>query len=63
MVDQKPISPFTLTRPRILILVLGALALVMIVGAIMGGVGNYQELRESTQDASSSAAATSSSTP
>ena len=59
MADPKPLSPFTLTPPRILILVLGVLALVMIVGAIMGGVGNYQALRESTQDTSSASASAS----
>jgi hypothetical protein len=62
MSDPAPLSPFKLTPPRILILVLGALALVMIIGAIAGGVGNYQALREANQ-ASSSAAASSSSAP
>ena len=38
MTDQKPIGPFTLTPPRILLLVLGALALTFIIGGIMGGV-------------------------
>jgi hypothetical protein len=62
MTDNKPISPFTLTPPRILILVLGALAITMIIGAILGGVGNYQQLRDA-RDAtlSSSEAAASSS--
>lgn len=52
MSDDKPIGPFTLTRSRIILLILGALAVVLIIGAISGGVGNYQALRES---ASSSA--------
>ena len=60
MADPTPLSPFALTPARILILALGVLALVMIIGAIMGGVGNYQALRESTQDYSSSSASTSS---
>ena len=60
MTDQKPLSPFALTPPRILILVLGVLALVMIIGAIAGGVGNYQALREA---ASSVSPAPSSSAP
>ena len=60
MTDQKPLGPFTLTPPRITILVLGVLALVMIIGAIAGGVGNYQALREA---ASSSSAEASSSAP
>ena len=57
MTDQPPLSPFKLTPARITLLLLGALALVFIIGAIMGGVGNYQALRESAspQDSSSSA--------
>lgn len=62
MSDPAPLSPFKLTPQRIMILVLGALALAMIIGAITGGVGNYQALREANQ-ASSSAAASSSSAP
>jgi hypothetical protein len=57
MTDQPPKSPFTLNRSRILILVLGALALLFIIGGITGGVSNYQQLRESV---SSSEAAPSS---
>jgi hypothetical protein len=57
MTDQPP-SPFTLNRTRIIILVLGALAVTFIIGAITGGVGNYQTLREAAssarEDASSS---------
>lgn len=60
MTDPAPLSPFKLTPPRILILVLGILALVMIVGAIAGGVGNYQALREANQASSSAASASSS---
>jgi len=51
MTDQPPISPFKLNRTRVFILVLGALAIVMIVGALLGGVSNYQELRESASSA------------
>lgn len=47
---QKPDSPFKLNSARITILVLVVLAIVMIVGAINGGVSNYQQLREATQD-------------
>jgi len=54
MTDQKPIGPFTLTPPRIMLLVLGALALTFIVGGIMGGVANYQTLRDARDAASSS---------
>lgn len=52
MPDPKPpISPFTLTRQRVVILILGILALVFIIGGIAGGVGNYQALREATPSA------------
>jgi hypothetical protein len=61
MTDPAPLSPFKLTPPRILILGLGVLALVMIIGAIAGGVGNYQALREANQ--ASAAPASASSTP
>jgi hypothetical protein len=56
MTTEPPISPFKLTPQRILILVLGVLAIVFIIGGIMGGVGNYQALRESVPSSSSSAA-------
>lgn len=55
MTTEPPISPFKLTPPRILILVLGILALIFIIGGIMGGVGNYQALRESVPSSSSAA--------
>ena len=60
MTDQKPIGPFTLTPPRILLLVLGALALTFIIGGIMGGVANYDELKQA-RDAALSASAEASS--
>ena len=61
--DNKPVGPFTLTPPRILLLVLGALALTFIIGGIMGGVANYDALKEARDDASASPAAESSSQP
>lgn len=53
---QSPLSPWTMTPARITLLALGVLALVMIVGSLMGGLVNYQVLSEA---ASSSAAASS----
>lgn len=55
MTDQSPTPPgrFTLTRQRLLLLAFGALALLYIIGAMLGGVGNYQQLREAAQGASS----------
>lgn len=44
---KKPDSPFRLTRSRILLLVLGALLAIYIISAMMGGLGNYQQLKES----------------
>jgi len=55
MTDQPPLSPFKLTGPRILILVLGVLAIVMIVGSLLGGVSNYQLLKEAAPSSASSA--------
>jgi hypothetical protein len=60
MTDQKPIGPFTLTPPRIMLLVLGALALTFIIGGIMGGVGNYDLLKQARDESLSSSAAASS---
>ena len=48
-----------MTPARITILVLGALAILMIVGGIFGGVGNYERLRESTDSSASSSASSS----
>jgi hypothetical protein len=59
--DNKPVGPFTLTPPRIMLLVLGALALTFIIGGIMGGVANYDALKQSRDDALSSSAAAASS--
>jgi hypothetical protein len=58
MTDQRP-SPFTLTRARIILLVLGALAVTMIIGAIMGGVSNYNDLRNARDAALTSSETTS----
>ena len=58
--DKKPIGPFTLTPPRILLLVLGALALTFIIGGIMGGVANYDELKQARDVALSASAEASS---
>jgi hypothetical protein len=60
MTDPKPPGPFTLTRPRIVLLVLGAIAVTYIVGALMGGVANYQELRNARDAALTSSEAVSS---
>ena len=46
---KKPISPWKLTQGRIVLLVLGALILVYFASALLGGLGNYQQLKEAAQ--------------
>jgi hypothetical protein len=56
---KKPDSPFRLNRQRIVLLLLGALLLTYIVSAMLGGLGNYQQLKESaTQPASETTSTT-----
>jgi hypothetical protein len=57
---KKPDSPFRLNRSRILLLLLGALLLTYIISAMLGGLGNYQMLKES---ATQPAIVTTSTTP
>lgn len=44
---KKPQGPWQLNRSRILLLLLGALLLTYIISAMLGGLGNYQQLKES----------------
>lgn len=53
MTDQQPISPWKLNPARITLLVLGVLAILMILGAVLGGVQNYQILHEAVSSAPS----------
>ena len=46
MNDDKPISPWKLTPGRIAILILGVLLIVYTASALMGGLSNYQTLRD-----------------
>ncbi|MDF2983937.1 MAG: hypothetical protein K0Q69_3709 [Devosia sp.] len=56
---KKPDSPFRLNRSRILLLLLGALLLTYIISAMLGGLGNYQMLKESaTQPATETTSTT-----
>jgi len=57
MTDTPPPGPFQLTRGRLLLLALGILALIYIIGAFLGGVANYAELREARDAALSSSEA------
>jgi hypothetical protein len=49
--DPSKISPFQLNRSRIVLLVLGALLLTIIISSAMGGLNNYQHLKEAAQEA------------
>ncbi|RYE88722.1 MAG: hypothetical protein EOP19_00465 [Hyphomicrobiales bacterium] len=46
MSEDKPISPWKLTPGRIVLLILGALLIAYTASALMGGLSNYQSLRE-----------------
>jgi hypothetical protein len=46
MTDEKPISPWKLTPGRIFILILGVLLIAYTASALMGGLTNYQTLRD-----------------
>ena len=43
---NKPSNPWRLNGSRIVLLILGALLLVYLISALMGGLGNYQQLKE-----------------
>ncbi len=55
--DEPKQSPFKLNRGRVLILVLGALALVIGISTWFGGINAYQQLREANAEATSRTAA------
>lgn len=46
---KKPDSPFRLNRGRIVMLLLGALLLTYVISTMLGGLGNYQQLKEASQ--------------
>ena len=48
---NKPMSPWKLNPSRIVLLILGALLLVYLISALMGGLGNYQMLKEAADAA------------
>ena len=53
--DEPKLSPFALTRSRIVLLVLGAVLVLIAISMSRGGMSGYQELREA-RDAATSAA-------
>ena len=52
---NKPQSPWKLNSGRIVLLILGALLLLYLASALLGGLGNYQQLKEAAQDAKAQA--------
>lgn len=54
---QKPNSPWRLNSGRVVLLILGALLLTYILSALLGGLGNYQQLKDASQDAKAAAEA------
>ena len=46
-----PQSPWKLNSSRVVLLILGVLILVYLVSGLLGGLGNYQQLKEAAQDA------------
>lgn len=57
MSEDKPISPWKLTPGRIVILILGVLIIVYTASALMGGLSNYQTLRDASLPAATPAPA------
>lgn len=49
--DNKPLPPFKLNASRIVLLILGVILLAYIVSAFLGGLTNYEQLKEAAQDA------------
>ncbi len=49
--EDKPISPWKLTPGRIVILILGVLLVLYTASALMGGLTNYQVLKEASSPA------------
>jgi hypothetical protein len=54
---KKPDSPYKLNSGRVVLLVLGALALIYTASALLGGLGNYQQLKEGAQEQKAAPAA------
>jgi hypothetical protein len=48
---QKPDSLWRLNPARIIILILGALVLMILASSMMGGLGNYELLKEAATEA------------
>ena len=55
MAEDPKLSPFTLNRGRVLILVLGVLIVLIAISTWFGGINAYQSLREANAAATSAA--------
>jgi hypothetical protein len=54
--DDPKLSPFTLTRSRIVLLILGAVLVLIANSTAMGGLGSYQALKDASNAAKEAAA-------
>ncbi|MGV8853326.1 MAG: hypothetical protein ACOH2L_01655 [Devosia sp.] len=55
--DEPKLSPFALTKPRIVLLILGAVLVLIAISTAMGGLGSYQQLKQASDEAQSGATA------
>jgi hypothetical protein len=55
MAEEPKLSPFALTRSRVVLLIMGALLLVIAISTSLGGINAYQQLREANAAATSAA--------
>ena len=46
--DDQKLSPFALTKGRIVLLVLGAILVLIAISTAMGGLGSYQQLKDAS---------------
>lgn len=51
MTDEKPLSPWKLTPGRIVLLIMGVLLILIVASQLMGGLSDYQALREASTPA------------
>ena len=54
---ERPKLPFGLNSSRLVLLILGAVLLVYIASTLLGGLGNYQQLRDAATEARQAAQA------
>lgn len=55
--DEPKLSPFALTRSRIVLLILGAVLVLIAISMSRGGMSGYQQLREANTAATTTAPA------